>query len=178
MYLPAQLRLGVCRSLQSIRNLENPPFSSADCILQHCRLTIQQQAYGDVGDVCRHREHHKVPYINIQDRQDSLEKTRKQHLVFHYLARRNCLKLFTSTHVYQCITIFQLCLIMKYIKYLHDPNEAANKSLYALFQHNPVISSFFAFSNENFHKGKRVPSVSRNSSEASSQYLKSKEKHN
>ena len=98
MYLPAQLRLGVCRSLQSKRNLENPPFSSADCILQHCRLTIQQQACGDAGDVCRRREHHKVPYINIQDRQDSLEKTRKQHLVFHYLAHRNCLKLFTSTH--------------------------------------------------------------------------------
>ena len=115
MYLPAQLRLGVCRSLQSIRNLENPPFSSADCILQHCRLTIQQQACGDVGDVCRHREHHMGPYINIQDRQDSLEKTHKQHLVFHYLAHRNCLKLFTITNVYQRITIFQFCLTMKYI---------------------------------------------------------------
>ena len=129
MYLLAQLHLGVCRSLQSKRNLESPPFSSADCILQHCRLTIQQQAYGDVGDVCRHREHHTGPYINIQDRQDSLEKTRKQHLVFHYLAHRNCLKLFTSNHVYQRIIIFQFCLIMKYIKYLHDPYDAANKSL-------------------------------------------------
>ena len=57
--------------------------------------------------------------------------------------------------------------------HLHDPKDAANKSLYALFQHRPVISNFFAFSKENFHKGKSVPSVSRNSSEASSQYLKS-----
>ena len=129
MYLLAQLHLGVCRSLQSKRNLESPPFSSADCILQHYRLTIQLPAYGDVGDVCRHREHHTGPYINIQDMQDSLEKTRKQHLVFHYLAHRNCLKLFTSNHVYQRITIFQFCLIMKYIVYLHDPYDAANKSL-------------------------------------------------
>ena len=73
--------------------------------------------------------------------------------------------------------IYTLYILYLYI-YLHDPNDAANKSLYALFQHNPVISSFFAFSNENFHKGKSVPSVSRNSSEASSQYLKSKEQHN
>ena len=56
---------------------------------------------------------------------------------------------------------------------LHDPNDAANKSLNAGFQHNPVISKFFAFSKENFHRGRRVPSVSRYSSDASSQYLKS-----
>ena len=58
-------------------------------------------------------------------------------------------------------------------KNLHEPYDAANRSLYALFQHNPVISSFLAFSNTDFHNGRRVPSVSRNSSDASSQYLKS-----
>jgi hypothetical protein len=47
--------------------------------------------------------------------------------------------------------------------------------LYDGFQQMLVISMFFALSKENFHSGSNVPSVSRNSSEASSQYLKSME---
>ena len=63
--------------------------------------------------------------------------------------------------------LFWYCIV-------HDPYVAANRSVYAGFQHSPVISSFLAGSNENFQRGSRVPSLSRNSSDASSQYLKSK----
>ena len=59
-----------------------------------------------------------------------------------------------------------------------DPNAAANRSLYAGFQHIAVISIPLARSKPNFHSGRSVPSVSRNSSEASSQYLKSARRNN
>ena len=57
--------------------------------------------------------------------------------------------------------------------YLHEPSEATNRSLYAEFQHSPVISNALNFEYENFHSGNSVPSVSRNSSDGSSQSLKS-----
>ena len=59
----------------------------------------------------------------------------------------------------------------------HDPKAAANRSLYAGFQHSAVISIPLARSKVNFQSGSSVPSVSRNSSEASSQYLKSGEEN-
>lgn len=64
-------------------------------------------------------------------------------------------------------------IFLKTCFFLQDPYDAAKRSVYAGFQHSPVTSSFLAFSNENFHSGKSVPSLSRNSSDASSQYLKS-----
>jgi len=71
------------------------------------------------------------------------------------------------------LTIFNFFLWLLSVLFSHVPNPAANRSLYAVFQHRLVISRFFAFSKAKFHSGKRVPSVSRNSSDASSQNRKS-----
>ena len=56
---------------------------------------------------------------------------------------------------------------------LHEPNAAANKSVYCEFQAKFVQASFFVKSYWKNHRGRRLPSCSRYSSAASSQYLKS-----
>ena len=57
---------------------------------------------------------------------------------------------------------------MERIIYLHDPNPAANISLYLLFQQSAVISRLLLFTLENSQRGSRVPSKSLNSSLGSS----------
>ena len=54
-----------------------------------------------------------------------------------------------------------------------EPQDTAKRSLYPGLQHTEVIANFLAFSKENLHRGRSVPSWSRYSSDTSSQYLKS-----
>ena len=147
------------------------------CKPQHFHRLDQQQSYVDALDSHQDTLHRKENSRHILDRMDfSTKKQQPLHLDF-LLGHRSRLNI-QIIRFQKEVLLFNIKILYNFIhritrNVLHEPNDAANKSLKAGFQHNPVISRFFAFSKENFHSGRSVPSVSRNSSDASSQYLKS-----
>ena len=108
------------------------PSFSEDYKQQHFHWIAQQPTCEGGGDECPHRERHIEPNKGILDKLDFSTKKRKQRPGSRYLAHKNCLKIYLQ-YIVCCNFVYQFFKLKHHIEimmnYLHDPNDAANKSL-------------------------------------------------